>query len=144
MSAGRGGGRVRQLSGPSARSQVMGLLGDAPAEVELQLLRNVIVREEKVIPFLEIEGGNSGPAERGAVLRSAVLASQSELYRGMAKVTNCGGAGQCLSCQVEVLEGMENLSPFTDAEKRMLKKKPDNYRLACQAIVNGDVKLRVP
>ena len=42
----------------------MGLLGDAPAEVELQLLRNVIVREEKVIPFLEIEGGNSGPAER--------------------------------------------------------------------------------
>ena len=122
----------------------MGLLGDAPAEVELQLLRNVIVREEKVIPFLEIEGGNSGPAERGAVLRSAVLASQSELYRGMAKVTNCGGAGQCLSCQVEVLEGMENLSPFTDAEKRILKKKPDNYRLACQAIVNGDVKLRVP
>jgi len=46
--------------------------------------------------------------------------------------------------QVEVLEGMENLSPRTAAEDKMLKKKPDNYRLACQVIVNGNVKVEVP
>jgi len=29
----------------------------------------------------------------------------------------------------------------TDFEKRRLKKKPDNYRLACQTMVNGSVKI---
>jgi len=59
-------------------------------------------------------------------------------------VTNCGGVGQCLTCQVEVLEGMENLSPRTAAEDKILKKKPANYRLACQVFVNGNVKVQVP
>lgn len=43
-----------------------------------------------------------------------------------------------------MLEGMDNLSPRTAAEEKMLKKRPDNYRLACQVIVNGNVKVEVP
>jgi ferredoxin len=54
---------------------------------------------------------------------------------------NCGGYGQCGLCSIEIVEGMENLSPRTDFENRKLQKKPDNYRLACQTIVNGPIKV---
>jgi len=37
---------------------------------------------------------------------------------------------------------MENLSPKTDFEKRKLKKKPENFRLACQTMVNGPVVIK--
>jgi ferredoxin len=42
---------------------------------------------------------------------------------------------------VEIVEGSENLSPRTDFENRKLKKKPENYRLACQTLVNGPVSV---
>jgi ferredoxin len=37
---------------------------------------------------------------------------------------------------------MENLSAKTDFEQRRLKKKPKNYRLACQTIVNGPISVQ--
>jgi ferredoxin len=40
---------------------------------------------------------------------------------------------------MEIVEGTENLSPKTAIEKMLLKDKPDNYRLAGQAEVLGDV-----
>ncbi len=45
--------------------------------------------------------------------------------------TSCGRTGECHECIVEIRRGMDTLSPPTDAE-RFLR---DNYRLACQAIV---------
>lgn len=80
-------------------------------------------------------------AADGANLRIKALEKQIDLYTFMGKMMNCGGYGQCGTCIVEVVEGMENLSPRTDAEKRILKKKPDSYRLACQTIVNGPVSI---
>jgi len=35
---------------------------------------------------------------------------------------NCGGYGQCGTCIVEVVEGLENLSPRTEVENQKLKK----------------------
>lgn len=80
-------------------------------------------------------------AADGANLRIKALEKQIDLYTFMGKMMNCGGYGQCGTCIVEVVEGMENLSPRTDAEKRLLKKKPDSYRLACQTMVNGPVSI---
>jgi ferredoxin len=76
-------------------------------------------------------------AADGANLREKALANNIDLYTFRGKMMNCGGYGQCGTCVVEIVEGMENLSPRTDVEKRKLKKKPDNYRLACQVLVNG-------
>lgn len=59
-------------------------------------------------------------------------------------MTNCGGVGQCLTCTVNVLSGMENLSPRTAAEEKILKKKPLSYRLACQVLINGAAQVEVP
>lgn len=44
----------------------------------------------------------------------------------------------------QVLEGGDNLSPRTDFEQKRLATKPGSYRLACQALVNGDVMVEVP
>ena len=49
----------------------------------------------------------------------------------------------CTTCLIEVMEGLENLSPMEDLEKQTLtaiKAKP-NWRLSCQVSVLGDVKL---
>ena len=80
-------------------------------------------------------------AADGANLRLKALENSIEIYKFMGKMTNCGGYGQCGTCIVEVVEGLENLSPRTEAENRKLKKKPENYRLACQALVNGPISV---
>lgn len=55
----------------------------------------------------------------------------------------CGGVGICGSCLVEVVEGMENLSKPTDAEKAFLGDDETDNRLACQcSILKKTVKLR--
>ncbi len=45
---------------------------------------------------------------------------------------------------MEVLEGEDNLSPKTTVELKKGAKKPQSYRLSCQAFVNGDVTVAVP
>ncbi len=50
--------------------------------------------------------------------------------------------GVCGSCIIEVVEGMENLSEFTQAEKDFLGEM-HNERLACQCkIKSGVVKIK--
>jgi ferredoxin len=78
----------------------------------------------------------------GANLREKAIQNQVDLYTFTGKLMNCGGYGQCGTCIVEIIEGMENLSPRTEVENRKLKKKPDSYRLACQALVNGPVVVK--
>jgi len=80
-------------------------------------------------------------AADGANLRLKALENGIDLYTLMGKMMNCGGYGQCGTCIVEIVEGMENLSPRTEVENRKLKKKPDTYRLACQTLVNGVVSV---
>ncbi|MEQ8538053.1 MAG: 2Fe-2S iron-sulfur cluster-binding protein [Coleofasciculus sp. D1-CHI-01] len=81
-------------------------------------------------------------AADGANLREKALQNKIDLYTLKGKLMNCGGYGQCGTCIVEVVEGIENLSPRTDVEQRKLKKKPESYRLACQALVNGPVSVK--
>lgn len=77
----------------------------------------------------------------GANLRFKALENGIDLYTLTGKMMNCGGYGQCGTCLVEIVEGMENLSPRTDVENQKLKKKPATYRLACQTLVNGPVSV---
>jgi len=81
-------------------------------------------------------------AADGANLRLKALENGIDMYKTWGKMTNCGGYGQCGTCIVEIVAGMENLSPRTETEQRKLKKKPENYRLACQTLVNGPVSVK--
>ncbi|MGI2909295.1 2Fe-2S iron-sulfur cluster-binding protein [Tolypothrix sp. VBCCA 56010] len=80
-------------------------------------------------------------AANGANLRLKAMQNNIDIYKFIGKMTNCGGGGNCGTCIVEIVEGMENLSQRTDTEKRILKKKPESYRLACQTVVNGAVSV---
>ena len=52
------------------------------------------------------------------------------------------GVGVCGTCVIEVLEGMENLSPFNEAEADFLGEL-EKERLACQCTIKcGRVKLK--
>lgn len=80
-------------------------------------------------------------AADGANLREKALQNGIDLYTFKGKLMNCGGYGQCATCLVEIVTGIENLSPKTDFEEKKLKRKPTNYRLACQTLVNGDISV---
>ena len=76
---------------------------------------------------------------QAANLRGVALTHRVEIYEGPFKLTNCHGLGLCGTCVVEILEGMENLSPKTKAEKKKLKGLPETFRLSCRCEVRGDV-----
>jgi ferredoxin len=81
-------------------------------------------------------------AADGANLRLKALENRIDLYTLTGKMMNCGGYGQCGTCIVEITEGLDNLSPRTPVEEQKLKKLPDNYRLACQTLVNGPISVK--
>ena len=81
-------------------------------------------------------------AADGANLRIKAIENRIEVYKMMGKMMNCGGYGQCGTCIVEIVEGLENVSPRTEVEVRKFKKKPDSYRLACQVMVNGEITVK--
>ena len=93
-----------------------------------------------VIQFINEE--KEAVVAMGANLRTKALENQIDLYTFMGKLSNCGGYGQCGTCIVEIVEGQENLSERTEVENRKLRKKPENYRLACQTLVNGSVTVK--
>ncbi len=88
-----------------------------------------------------VNEGQEVIASGGANLRVKAVENNIDLYTMMGKMMNCGGFGQCGTCVVEVVEGGENLTPRTAVEIKRFKNKPDNYRLACQSIVNGPVSV---
>ena len=57
-------------------------------------------------------------------------------------LATCGGMALCATCQVEVVEGIENLKPPADNELDMLDQLPvlsPVSRLACQIRVNENL-----
>lgn len=109
---------------------------------EIQEMEQPVNPQPKAYPCIKfVKEEKEVVAADGANLRFKALENGIDLYTFVGKMMNCGGYGQCGTCIVEVVEGMEHLSPRTDAENRKLKKKPDNYRLACQTLVHGPVSI---
>ncbi|MED6204817.1 hypothetical protein PIB30_012319 [Stylosanthes scabra] len=71
----------------------------------------------------------------GPYVCNAILSSSFFFYNHGRPLLNCGGSGNCATCMVEVIEDGGLLNPRTDKEKEHLKRKPKNWRLACQATV---------
>ncbi len=58
----------------------------------------------------------------------------------------CGGKGRCTTCRFKIIDGADHFAPLTPAEEQYRKQNllQENERLACQAIVLGDVVIFVP
>ena len=77
----------------------------------------------------------------GENLREVALREGIELYGLKGKLGNCGGCGQCITCFVDVVPAGSSvaLSPRTGVEERKLMRRPQSWRLACQALVEHSV-----
>jgi len=77
----------------------------------------------------------------GENLREVALREGIELYGLKGKLGNCGGCGQCITCFVDVVPAGSAvaLSPRTGVEERKLMRRPQTWRLACQALVEHSV-----
>ena len=80
---------------------------------------------------------------RGTVPAEASLLEAAHRL-GVDLVNLCGGRGSCGRCKVQLMEG--ELSPLTEAEAKHLtpEELAQGFRLACQALPLGNVKLSVP
>lgn len=58
----------------------------------------------------------------------------------------CGGKGRCTTCKMEVVAGMEQLSPPTQPELKYREqgRLKENERLACQTCAIGNCRVLVP
>ncbi|MFQ6539963.1 MULTISPECIES: 2Fe-2S iron-sulfur cluster-binding protein [Aphanothece] len=77
----------------------------------------------------------------GENLREVALREGIQLYGLKGTLGNCGGCGQCITCFVEVADGAtaSALSPRTAVEDQKLRRRPQGWRLACQALVQHSV-----
>uniref|UniRef100_A0A0F7CYR8 Photosynthetic NDH subcomplex B 3 n=1 Tax=Pelargonium dichondrifolium TaxID=73194 RepID=A0A0F7CYR8_9ROSI len=108
---------------------------DEPPSVDFAFVSSVLLPDGSPDVHLRTTVG-------GQNLRKYMIETNVELYGPYARtLLNCSGGGTCGTCMVEVVEGMELLSPRTDKEKDKLKRKPKNWRLACQTTV-GDPNSR--
>ncbi len=65
--------------------------------------------------------------------------------------TVCGGLGTCRTCTLTVIEGAQNFQPVSDWEAEGLAEIDATWRgvdeprrMACQAKISGDVRVRKP
>lgn len=88
-----------------------------------------------------VREGRDVPCYPGENLREVALREGIELYGLKGKLGNCGGCGQCITCFVDVVEGgsPRALSERTAVEERKLRRRPQTWRLACQAMVEDSV-----
>jgi ferredoxin len=73
----------------------------------------------------------------GENLREVALREGIQLYGLKGTLGNCGGCGQCITCFVELPQGTSDqaLSPRTEVEEQKLRRRPQEWRLACQSLV---------
>ncbi|AII42502.1 ferredoxin [Synechococcus sp. KORDI-100] len=77
----------------------------------------------------------------GENLRDVALREGIELYGLKGQLGNCGGCGQCITCFVSVVDEEKNdaLTARTVVEDNKLRRRPQDWRLACQALVERSV-----
>ena len=81
----------------------------------------------------------------GEGLRESLL--DVALHHGVDLQHLCGGICACITCHVVIESGGENLSAMTKDEEDRLYRIPGytlHSRLACRAVVEGDVTVRIP
>ncbi|GLU22252.1 hypothetical protein SLE2022_383410 [Rubroshorea leprosula] len=122
-------GRIRAISTAADTKFDSGALEEEPPAVNLAFVHSVLLPDGT--PDVQCRRTCGGQK-----LRDIMLDSNIELYGPHARpLLNCAGGGTCGTCLVEVVQGNELLNPRTDKEKEKLKKKPKNWRLACQTTV---------
>ena len=69
---------------------------------------------------------------------------QTSLRVGIQHAHACGGHARCSTCRVLILENVEHCAPRNELEEEFAERLHfgPEIRLACQTMINGDIKLR--
>jgi len=115
---------------------------DAPEDqpVELSFIEpNKVAKGRASISVITSDGSvvSNIVALKGQMLRTVLLENNIKLYDGKATFTNCGGAGTCGTCAVDISNN-EFWYERPQFEALRLKKYPPSARLACNTIIEGD------
>ncbi len=85
------------------------------------------------------------PMNRQITVSANTTLLANALKAGIPIRHDCGGKGQCGTCRVKVVNGGNNLTPFTPPEQKLLAiLLNQSWRLACQVKARGPVAVNVP
>lgn len=84
------------------------------------------------------------PDKRTVEINDSDTVLDALLAGGIDHTHVCGGNAYCSTCRIMILDGIENCSSPSSAERALAKKLdfPVHIRLACQTKVSGDVSIR--
>lgn len=84
------------------------------------------------------------PDKRSIEINKSDTVLEALLANGIEHTHVCGGNAYCSTCRIMILDGVQNCSPPTSAERALANKLdfPVHVRLACQTKVTGDVSIR--
>jgi len=87
---------------------------------------------------------NSLPDQRYIEINELDTVLEALLADGIDHTHVCGGNAYCSTCRIMILDGIQNCSSPSSAERALAKKLdiPVHIRLACQTKVSGDVTIR--
>ncbi|WP_299141701.1 adenylate/guanylate cyclase domain-containing protein [uncultured Tateyamaria sp.] len=120
----------------SARNMTYGVWVVLGVAATAFVLRRVVAAIAKPIRVHYVDGP-SVRAPRGQTILETSHAS------GVPHTALCGGRGRCTTCRVIVEEGLHDLPPPSEAERKSLAAvgAPPNARLACQVRPSGPVRV---
>eukprot|EP01036_Dinobryon_divergens_P029316 gene29316-38393_t len=131
---------------------VINSIVDAPADIPVELSfiePNKVLKGPAIIKVRLSEDTAASSkmtvtALKGQTLRTVLLDNglAKSLYEGKSVFTNCGGAGTCGTCAVEVTDN-EYWFERPQFEALRLKKFSAKARLACNTIVEGDCTVQL-
>jgi adenylate cyclase len=87
---------------------------------------------------------NCLPDKRSVEINDSDTVLEALLAGGIDHTHVCGGNAYCSTCRIMILDGIENCSSPSSAERALAQKLdfPVHIRLACQTKVSGDVSIR--
>ena len=84
------------------------------------------------------------PAGRRVEVEAGTNLLEAAQKAGIEMVASCGGIGICATCRVRVVDGKVTPPGATEVEELGLEQVEAGFRLACQTVPLGDVRVEIP
>ena len=142
------GARVVRINAQNVQTapfdQVMELIAACDGTVTLEFLppkTPLPIGTPVTIAVVMKDATRELPAKVGDNLRQTLLNNNIDVYAGMQKITNCGGAGQCTLCAFDVLAEDGDWDERSEYENSRLKSFP-KARLTCLNVIQGPATIQ--
>ena len=99
--------------------------------------------EKKLLPQGDAKILINGDSEKSPLVKPGGSLLSSLSGQNIFIPSACGGGGTCSQCKCQVLNGGGDILP-TEVSHFSRSEIKDNYRLACQVKVKGDMEIKIP